>query len=97
MKKSILIVLLFYVFPFLSFADSYSCINKKAAESIVIANLGQGFHNASTNEQQDLDEMILYYVQGIKRIEGGYVSLPNSYFKILVKVSCLGFYEEVVN
>jgi hypothetical protein len=94
MKRIIFIALLLYVFPFWSFADSYSCINKKAAESVVIANLGQGFHNASTNEQQDLDEMIFYYAQGLKRIDGGYVSLPNSYFKMLIKVSCLGIFEE---
>ena len=74
--------------------DPYTCISKSAAKAILTANLGQGFHNASTSEQQDWDEEISYYANGLMKDENGYIALPNNYFQKAVFVSCLGVFEE---
>jgi hypothetical protein len=79
------------------FADSYSCINKESAKGIIVSNLGYDYHRASVHEQQSIDDEITHYLTGLLKLEGrrGFLSMPNSYYRRTILVSCLGEYTEL--
>lgn len=93
MKRNIFLLIICGLFSLSSYADPYTCINKKSAEAIIIANLGKNYHRYSTNEQQDIDSEIDYYLAGLIKTEAGYISLGNSYFNRTVLISCLGIFD----